>query len=79
MKSIALVVIRRVYWDRGRLARLKQQVHSNRGPQRGSRVGMEVTVEPVNSDEVAFNESGRDARGPSRSGPGIHLGRFRFQ
>jgi hypothetical protein len=45
------------YWDRGRLARIKQQVHS-------------TYLEFGNPSEVAFDASGRDARGPSKSGTG---------
>jgi ATP-dependent exoDNAse (exonuclease V) beta subunit len=51
-----------------------------RGPQPGSPAGMldppasstaftQGAIESVNRDSVAFNESGRGARGPSKSGP----------
>jgi hypothetical protein len=46
----------RSYRDRGHPARLNQQVHFGRLSDNGV-------------DKVAFNESGRDARGPSKSGP----------
>ena len=60
-RDSSLVAIRRFnqarsYWDRGR-------------PARTSNAFTQSVVELMNSDNVAFNESGRGARGPSYAVP----------
>ena len=58
LRIAALVEPDRPHWDRGRPARIKQQ-------------STQTQAEAVssNSDVLPFNESGRDARGPSTDGP----------
>ena len=66
MKSIALVVIRRVYWDRGRLAS-PHRFTPGQSPIHHSAFADEDTglTTESNQTEVAFNERRRDARVPT--------------